>query len=404
MAQGPDVSTFLALVTVVVAVAIAVRQVRLPYEIALVLAGLVMAVIPGVPYVELTHTAILTVFLPVLLFHAAYNLELSDLRANITPVAILALPGVLGVACLVGLALHILAGLSWSSALLFGAIVGATDPISVLAIFHTVGAPARLTGIVSGESLFNDGMALVLFSLLLDAATGGHFNALSGLLTVLVVLFGSAVLGAVVGLLGARLLSHMDDALVEITITLMMAYGGFLLAEHVGLSGALETVVAGLLLGTRGERVMSAATRQQAHATWEFLDFLANSLLFLLMGLAVRPIVEHSGTYLGSHLWGTLLVALLAVLLARTAMVMLTGWVLALTRRPLAKGWRLVLVWAGLRGAVSLAAVLSLPEQLPDRELLLSLTFGVVLFTLLVQGLTMQPLLARLRLAGRAPA
>ena len=398
----PDVPTFIALLIVITLVAAVVRRIRLPYEVALVVVGLALAFTPGVPRVEVTHDVILTVFLPVLLFHGAYTLSLSELRASLRLVAFLALPGVIATAGLVGLALHVFAGLSWTSALLFGAIVAATDPVSVLAIFGQVGAPRRLTAIVSGESLFNDGTALVLFSAMVGIATAGHFNFFGSLGGSVLVIGGSLALGTAVGLGGAVILRQADDALVETSITLILAYGGYLLANRLALSGPLETVVAGLLLGTRGEDVMSPNTRLQAGATWEFLDFLANSLLFLLMGLAVRAVALAPGERVGWSLATPMIVALLAVVVARVVVVRVTARALAVLGTPLARGWDLVLIWAGLRGAVSLAAALSLPSALADRQLLLILTFGVVLFTLVGQGLTISPLLGLLGLSDRA--
>jgi CPA1 family monovalent cation:H+ antiporter len=400
---GPSVPTFLSLLIAVTLVAALVRQTRLPYEVALVLAGLVMAILPGVPHVQITPEVILTVFLPVLLFHGAYNLSLTDLRATLRLVSFLALPGVAATAALVGLALHLLAGMPWLTALLFGAIVGATDPVSVLAIFGKVNAPRRLSTVVNAESLFNDGTALVLFSILLGIATRGQFSAVDSALQLIVVIAGSSLLGAAVGLAGAVALSRVDDALVEISITLIMAYGGYLLAAAIGLSGPLATVAAGLLFATRGQQVMSPNTRLQAQAIWEFLDFLANSLLFLLMGLAVRGAAMAPGGRIGPALITPLLIALLAVVLSRVVVVVLTDHMLTAVGRPLPRGWAPVLVWAGLRGAVSLAAALSLPTGLADRELLVVLTFGVVLFTLLAQGLTIAPLLSRLGLADEPP-
>jgi CPA1 family monovalent cation:H+ antiporter len=399
VAGGPDVATFMGLLVVATLVAIAVRRIRLPYEVALVLTGLVLAFVPGMPTVTLTHQVILTVFLPVLLFHGAYNLSLNELRASLRLVSFLALPGVLATAGLVGLGLHLLAGLSWTSALLFGSIVAATDPVSVLAIFGQLGAPRRLTTIVSGESLFNDGTALVLFALLLELAQGGQTTVLAGVGRLLLVIGGSLGLGAVVGLVGARVLHQVDDALVETSITLIMAYGGYLLADHLTLSGPLETVVAGILLSTRGDEVMSPTTRLEAGATWEFLDFLANSLLFLLMGLAIRTAALAPGAHLGQRVFWPLVVAVTAVVLARFVVVMGTARAMSISSQPLPNGWCPVLVWAGLRGAVSLAAALSLTSGVRDHDLLVVLTFGVVLFTLLVQGLTIAPLLRWLGLA-----
>jgi Na+:H+ antiporter len=398
--QDPDVAMFIALLVVAILVAAVVRRIRLPYEAALVLTGLGLAFIPGVPRITLTHQEILTVFLPVLLFHGAYNLSLRELRTSLRLVAFLALPGVLATAGLVGLALHTLAGLSWTSALLFGAIVAATDPVSVLAVFGRLGAPRRLTAVVSAESLFNDGTALVLFALVLGAAQGDHDSLLVGAARLAAVICGSLVLGAVVGLLGAQILHQVDDSLLEMSITLVIAYGGYLLADHFALSGPLETVVAGILLSTRGEQVMSPTTRLEAGASWEFLNFLANSLLFLLMGLAVHLAAVTPGERVGLPLVRHLAVALIAVVIARTLVVWATGRVSALAGRPLPPGWVPALVWAGLRGAVSLAAVLSVPANPADRDVLLTLTFGVVLFTILAQGLTIAPLMRRLGLVS----
>jgi CPA1 family monovalent cation:H+ antiporter len=398
------VPTFIGLLLIVAVVAAVVRVIRLPYEVALVLAGLAISLIPQAPQAALTPGVILTVFLPVLLFHGAYNLPFAELRANLTPVALLALPGVFVTAALVGGILHACTGLSWATSLLFGAIVAATDPVSVLAIFGKVGAPRALSAIVSGESLFNDGTALVLFSQALSAAQGTPVSALQVVGQVALVIAGSLALGAVVGIGGARILYSINDALLETTITLLMAYGGYLLADHLALSGPLETVTAGILLGTRGENVMCEETRVRAHATWEFLDFLANSLVFLLMGMAVRAVGHLPATAGFLALWEAVGIALAAVLVARAIVVALTRWTLRAFRHPIPRRWGVVLAWAGLRGAVSLAAVLSLPAQLPDQGLLRILTFGVVLSTLLAQGLTIEPLLARLGLVGLGPA
>ncbi len=400
-APGPDVPAFLTLVIAVALVAVAVRFVRIPYTVALVLTGLALAVAPGAPRIALTPAIVLTVFLPVLLFHASYNLDLAELRANLAPVALLAVPGVIATAVLVGAALHYLAGLSWINALIFGAIVSATDPVAVLAIFGEVGAPRRLATIVNGESLFNDGTALVLFATLLDIGPSGAFHAADTVERFAVAVAGSLALGAAVAVLGGTVLRRIDDALLETTITLIMAYGGFLLADRLHVSGALETVTAGLALGARGRDVMSPTTRLQAQATWQFLDFLANSLLFLLVGLGLRTV--GSATVgrldLGGVLWA-LVVAIVAVTVVRAAVAWGVAQLLAHIDRPLPRGWRTVLTWAGLRGAVALAAGLSLPGSLPGRDLLLALTFGVVLFTLLAQGLTIRTVMDRLGLLG----
>jgi len=400
-ALGPDVPAFLGLVIVVAVVATAIRVVRVPYTVALVLTGLALALAPGVPRFDLTPAVIFTVFLPILLFHGSYNLDVAELRANLVPVTTLAIPGVVATAGLVGAALHLLAGLSWGSALLFGAIVSATDPVAVLAVFGEVGAPRRLATTVNSESLFNDGTALVLFATILSVIGSGSFHAAETVERFAVEVIGSLALGAALAIVAGTVLRRIDDALLETTITLILAYGGFLLADRLGVSGPLETVTAGLVLGARGRQIMSPTTRLQAQATWQFLDFLANSLLFLLVGLGLRTVGSAAVGRLdaGAVLW-PLVVAILATVVSRAAVAWGVAQVLRAVGRPLPRGWRTVLTWAGLRGAVSLAAGLGLPGDLPDRGLLLALTFGVVLFTLLAQGLTIRPVMEHLGLLG----
>jgi CPA1 family monovalent cation:H+ antiporter len=397
--DASGIEGFIGLLVVAAIVAAGVRYVRFPYTVALVLTGLALALLPGMPHFVLTPGIILTVFLPVLLFYGAYNLDADELRASIRPVTLLAVPGVIITAALVGAALHYTTSLPWIESLLFGTIVSATDPVAVLAIFGELGAPRRLATIVTGESLFNDGTALVFFSTMLGLATAATIDIGTTVERFGIELLGSLALGAAIGIIGSTAVRHIDDALLETLLTLIIAYGGFLLAGQFGMSGPLETVAAGLVFGTRGLEVMSPTTRLQAGATWEFLDFLANSLLFLLMGLALKPISEITQTHMGVSLWWPLLVAIAAVALARVVVIGITRLVLARVGPTFPRGWSAVLAWSGLRGAVSFAAALSLPASLPNRNLLLTLTFGVVLFTLVVQGLTTRPLLEKLGLS-----
>ena len=402
-AADPNVAAFLGLLIAVAVVAAIVRFVRVPYTVALVLAGLGLALTPQAPSVQITPALILTVFLPVLLFHAAYNLDVSVLRANVAAITLLAAPGVVLTAGLVGAAMHVAGSLPWSVAILFGTIVAATDPVAVLALFETIGAPRRLVTIIDAESLFNDGMALVFFASALGVAMAHQIDIGATVELFVVAVVGALALGAVVAAIGARVLRYIDDALLETTITLIMAYGGYLLAQHFGSSGPLETVSAGLFLGVQSKGVMSPTTRMQARATWEFLDFLANSLLFLLVGLALRSISSLPTSRQGMAVWWLLAVAIGATVIARALVVAGVQLLLAWRRRALPRGWPLVLTWSGLRGGVSLAAALSIPLSLPERDILLVLTFGVVLFTLLAQGMTIHPLLGRLGMGMPRP-
>jgi CPA1 family monovalent cation:H+ antiporter len=398
--SGVTVEGLIGLLVVVAMVAVAVRFIRLPYTVALVLTGLALALLPDTPRFQLTPGIILTVFLPVLLFYGAYNLNASELRTLLTPVTLLAVPGVVVTAGIVGLALHLTTRLTWQEALLFGTIVSATDPVAVLAIFGDLSAPRRLATLVTSESLFNDGTALVFFATMLTIVTSNTVDPGRTVEHFLLDIVGSLALGAAVGIVGSAVIRQIDEALVETTITLIIAYGGYLVANRLGISGPLETVAAGLVLGVRGLDVMSPTTRLQASATWEFLDFLANSLLFLLMGLALRPVSQITASRLGVGLWWPMIVAILAVTVSRVVVVGAVRALLARTQNRLPRGWATVVTWSGLRGAVSFAAALSLPASVPNRDLLLALTFGIVLFTLLAQGMTIRPLLERLGIGG----
>jgi CPA1 family monovalent cation:H+ antiporter len=310
-------------------------------------------------------------------------------------VTLLALPGVVATAGLVGLALHYAAGLSWTSALLFGTIVAATDPVAVLSIFGEMGAPRRLSTIVTGESLFNDGAALVFYGAALGIATSSALDAgATGERFAIAVVGGLALgvaVGVAVGVVGTAILKNIDNALLETVITLIRTYEGFLLADRLGASGPLETVAAGIFLGVTSKSAMSATIRLQSSATWEFLDFLANWLLFLIMGLSIRPLSEETLARLGTGWLLPLLIAIVAVAVSRIPVIWSVGGHLKLVRDGFPRRWNVALVWAGPRGAVSLAAALSLPLTLPDRDLPLTITLGIVLFTLIAQGLTMRP-------------
>jgi CPA1 family monovalent cation:H+ antiporter len=394
----------IALLLTISAVGIATRRLRLPYPIALVLAGLALGwltrsslpLLQDLPLdeIHLTPHLILVLFLPALLFEATLHIEATALRRTLLPIGVLAIPGVLLTALIVGGLIAWGVGLGWPTALLFGAIVSATDPIAVLAIFKRIGAPHQLELLVEGESLFNDGTAVVLSRILLGAAVAGTLDLTGGIVSFLVVVGGGLAVGLLTGALASRLTSGIDDHLIEITLTTILAYGTFLSAEALHVSGVIAVVAAGLVLSNIGaRRGMSPTTRLALLTFWEYIAFLLNSAIFLLIGLEVDL----------SSLAANILpigIAIGAVLLARAVTVYGLGLVVLPLPRALRLRWLHTLFWSGLRGAVSLAVVLSLPLDLPERPLLLDLTFGVVLFTLLVQGLTMQPLVTWLGLAG----
>lgn len=394
----------ITLLLIISAVGIATRWLRLPYPIALVITGLVLgALLRGpLPFlrdleldeIQLTPHLILVLFLPALLFEATLHLEATALWRKLLPIGLLAIPGVVLTAAIVGALVHWGVGLDWPTALLFGAIVAATDPIAVLAIFKRLGVPHDLEVLIEGESLFNDGTAVVLSRILLGIVLAGRFELASGVLDFVVVVGGGLLVGLISGSLLSRLTAQIDDHLIEITLTTILTYGTFILAEVVQVSGVIAVVTAGLVLGNVGaRRGMSPTTRLALLTFWEYMAFVLNSALFLLIGLAI----DLRG------LLANLLpvsIAIGAVLLARAVTVYGLGVAVLPLPPVLPLRWLHTLFWGGLRGAVSLAVVLSLPIDLPVRSMLLNLTFGVVLFTLLVQGLTMEPLLRRLELVS----
>jgi CPA1 family monovalent cation:H+ antiporter len=397
----------IGLLLIISAVGIATRSSPVPYPIALVIAGLALGALlhSPLPFVRdlnlnelhLTPHLILVLFLPALLFEATLHIEATTLRKTLLPIGLLAIPGVLLTAAITGALVHWGVGLDWPTALLFGAIVAATDPIAVLAIFKRLGVPHELEVLVEGESLFNDGTAVVLARILLGVVLAGTWSLSGGVLNFVVVVGGGLLIGIATGALFSRITARIDDHLIEITLTTILTYGTFIVAEALQVSGVIAVVVAGLMLGNVGaRRGMSPTTRLALLTFWEYVAFLLNSAIFLLIGLEVN---------LGSLFndWLPAIIAIGAVLLARAVVVYGIGLIVLPLPPVLPRRWLHVLFWAGLRGAVSLAVVLSLPFDLPARPLLLNLTFGVVLFTLLVQGLTMGLLVQHLGLSGDDP-
>lgn len=406
-ATGAAVTTIVWLLIAVALVAVLTHFVRVPYTIALVVAGLALGVIGGPFRVPLTEALILDVFIPALLFEAAYNLSWPRLRAEIRPITALAIPGVIAGTFIVGAIVH-LAGLRWPVALLFGALISATDPVSVLATFRRIGANRRLSIIVEGESLFNDGTALVVFKLILAFVIAGGVTASTTILAFIASIAGGIAIGLAIGYLGALLLRQIDDYLVEVTVTLLMAYGTFIACEHghltvrgneVGASPVIAVVVLALVTGNYAARSsMSARTRLSMHDTWELIGYFANSLIFLLIGLQVHT-ASVTRAEIPLILW-----AIVGILVSRAIVVygvgLYTNWRNApVFRIPLR--FQHVILWGGLRGAISLAAALSIPgDAVPERPTIIVMTFGIVVFTLLVQGLTIRPLVTRLGLGG----
>lgn len=387
------IDLFVVLLMVTAAVAMAVKWVKLPYSISLVIVGLIIGVFHLLPIVEMTPELILLVFLPALLFEASWNIDIHELKANWLPITILAVPGLIVSMAVIASVMYFAIGMPLITAFLFGAMISATDPISVLALFRKLGMNKRLTMILEGESLFNDGTAAVLFKLILAllvantqfsmTATAGNF--------VMVVLGGSAI-GCILGYAASRITAFFDDHLLEITLTTILAYGAFLIAEQLRVSPVLSVISAGIVMGNYGSRAgMSATTRLAVNSFWEYAAFLVNSLVFLLIGLQVKFDLLQKYAI-------PIVVAIAAILVSRAVVVYGLTPFFAKKTAPIPWSWRHLLLWGALRGSLSMALALSLPSTLAGREEILITTFGVVLFTLLVPGLTIEPLVKLLKM------
>ena len=409
--QNVELLVLLLIITLVVA--LISRPLRFPYTLVLVVAGLVIGFSPLLPNLHLDPDIILFLFLPALLFEGAWNVDIERLSANWLSVFLLAVPGLLFSVLIVAILLHWGTGLSWFFVFLLGAIISPTDPVAVLALLRRLGLSERLRTVVEGESLFNDGVGAVIFELVLGfllASLGGTGTQQSTsfwliALDVLWLMLGGLALGIGVSVAVTRLLSFIDDYLIEMTITMSVAYGVYLLGLILHTSGLLAVVGAGLVLGSYGRRMgMSERTCQVTQDIWEFFGYLANSLLFLLLG------VQIGESNLVPALTGISL-AVVGVILGRGVMIYtllplhdaLARWTNR-TRRsvssfswlrptPLPLRWRPIFLFCGLRGALSIALVLSLPTALAERQLLEEIVYGVVLVTLLGQGMGLHFLL-----------
>ncbi len=397
--------TVVVLFSVAAAVALLARRWQLPYTVALVLAGLALGATGALDPPHLTRDLLYAVFLPGLLFEAAFAIDFPRFKASWPTIALLAGPGLLlGIgltaALLVPLAgaLGLSPALAWAPGLLFAAVTAATDPIAVVALFKRLKVPGRLAMLVEGESLLNDGTAVVVFSIALAAVGGQQVSAASATLDLVRMVGLGAAVGAAVGLLASLVIQRVDDPMIEMTLTTVSAYGAFLAAEALHDSGVIATVTAGLLCGTYAARTgMSPTTRVAVASFWEYLAFALNSLVFLLIGLEVRlaALLEH---------WALIVLAYLAMTLARGLMLGAAWLALRPTRQAFPRAWAAVLTWGGLRGSLSMVLVLALPADLPLRDTLVAMVFGVVVLSILVQGLSMAPLLRRLGLGRKQEA
>ena len=377
-------------------------RLSVPYAVALVLGGLVVEESHLVALPQLDPRLLLFVFLPPLLFDAAFRLDEGELRVVARPVLILAVPGTLATAGIVAFVLVLVLHLSLAEALLFGSIVAATDPVAVVGVFRNVNAPTRLAVIAEGESLINDGVAITLYTATIGLATAGSIDVLGafGLFARQVV--GGVAVGALLGLAFSRLTATIDDHLIEMMLSTALAYGSYLAAQSLETSGALACVAAGLIHGSYGREVgMSVRTRRLLDDLWEYFGFVVNAFVFLLVGFTAN--LASLAAALGPVLVGVAIVfASRVIVVAGPPLLLVFTRGLRFARRFEAitsHAERAVLIWGGLRGALTITLALALPPNLPERQLMVAMAFGVVLFSLLVQGVTLTLVVQRLGLA-----
>ena len=403
----------LLLLVSVAALALFARVARVPYPIFLVLGGLALGFVPGVPDIELPAELVLLIFLPPLLYAAAFFSSLRDLRANVRPISLLAIGLVVATALTVAAVGHWVIGLPWNVAFVLGAVVSPTDVVAPATILRRLEVPRRIITVVEGENLTNDWTALVFYRFAVAAVVQGSFSLWQAGVGFLITGPGGFAVGLAVAWVIAQVRRRVDDAMVEITISLFTGYAAYLLAEELSLSGVVAAVTAGVYLGWRSSESQAPATRMEAYGVWEVLQFLLNAVLFVLVGLQLPRVLDGiSGEPAGTLIfWGALVGTVVIVTRVVWVFVLTYGLRLVSSRlleRDPHPGWRntTIVAWSGMRGAVSLAAALAIPftvaggAPFPQRDLVIFLTFCVILATLVLQGLSLPPLIRVLGVTG----
>lgn len=400
------ITLVLGLLVVTVVFAGIATRLHVPYAILLVIAGALLGFVPGLPGITLNPELVLFLFLPPLVYSSAWLTSWREFRANLRPILLLSIGLVLVTMTFVALVAHLFIGLSWSVGFVLGAILSPTDAVAASAIAQRMGLSRRIVTILEGESMVNDATGLVAYTFAVSAVVTGNFQLGAAGLEFVLLGLGGLLVGLGVAWPLDWLHRHLDDAPIEITITLLTPFSAYLLAEALHVSGVLAALAAGLYLSRRSARFFSSTTRLQANAVWNVLVFILNGLLFLLIGLQLRQILNSLGSPSIAPLIGDIVVINLAVIVIRIVWVYvetylprwLSVWLRAHDPYP---SWRnvFIIAWTGLRGSVSLASVLALPlvidngQVFPDRSLLIIISFSVILVTLVGQGLGLIPLI-----------
>jgi CPA1 family monovalent cation:H+ antiporter len=403
---------FLLLVVSTVLAVIA-RRLAVPYPVALVIGGLALSFVPGLPVIELEPDLVFLLFLPPILFAAGYFTSIRDLRRKAQPIALLAVGLVLFTTAVVALVAYALVpSMGVAGAFALGAIVAPPDAVAATAIFQRLGVPRRIVVVLEGESLLNDATALVAYRLALLAVATGAFSIVDAGSTFVIASTGGVVIGVLVGVAVSWLVARTDDEVFSVIVTFLAPFFAYLPADQLHLSGVLSTVVAGIWVGKRASQALSSRVRISGFASWQILLFLVNGAVFILIGLTLPQALARLGGRTPGELLGIAAAVSIAVIVARIVWVYPALWVPMWIRRrrgersyPMPDAGHLTIVaWAGMRGVVSLAAALALPIDFPERDLIIFLTFAVILATLVGQGLTLPILIRRLSIDDGAGA
>ena len=366
------------------------RRLHLPYTVGLVLAGMALYFFHIHLKWHLSKDLIFSVFLPPLVFEAALFINWQEFKKDLPVIALLATVGVVLAATVTAVGMHYALDWDWGSAIVFGVLIAATDPVSVIATFKEAGVQGRLRLLIEAESLLNDGTAAIAFVAVLGILTVGHQNSMAIAGTLLLSIMGGTMVGALVGFCLMFLAGRTPDYLVEITFTMLAAYGSFFAAEHFHFSGVIATLAAGLVVGNyKSSGSITQAGRHALGPFWEFAAFIANSLIFLLIG--AQEAQQHF-----TGIWLPLLVAVVLVTLGRAVSIYPLCALFARSRLKVKLKHQHILFWGGLRGALALALALALPDEMPNHDAIITVTFAVVAFSVFAQGLTITPLLKKL--------
>jgi len=367
------------------------RRFRIPYTVGLVLTGIVLALLSFRPTINLTKDLIFDVLLPPLIFEATLFIRWKELNHNLPVILVFATIGVILSAALTSAGMHFLSGWTWQSAALFGILISATDPVSVIATFKEAGVQGRLRLLVEAESLFNDATAAVGFGVMLVFVNGQTVSTWNVVGETLWTVIGGLLVGALIAGFILLLTHNTSDHLIELALSTVAAYGSFLIAEQFHASGVLSTLIAGILIGNFGLPVSySDKGRTSLVDFWEFAAFISNSLIFLLIGL-------HEATENYANAWLPVIVAIMVVMISRAAAIYPLSLLFERSKLKIEKNHQHILFWGGLRGALALALALGLPPEIPGRAQIVIAAFGVVTFSIFIQGLTMTPLLRWLK-------